>query len=237
MAMELKINTQPDDESCGPTCLHAVYRYYGLDIPIEDVIQTIDRSPSGGTFSICIAKHALQHGFKATVYINSLVLFDPSWFINGEADNKLLIDKLEAQSKAKHLPYITSATTAIVEFLKLGGKICAQPLSKKLLKSFFDKNIPVITGLSSTNLYWSIRETFTEDGRSVYDDIRGTPCGHFVVLCGYDSQKKHVIVADPYSGNSMYHSSYYNVNIDSLINAILLGVITFDGNLTVIEPR
>jgi hypothetical protein len=237
MGIELKIETQPDDESCGPTCLHAIYRHYGYDIPITEVIQTIDRSPSGGTFSISIGKHALQHGFQATVYINSLVLFDPSWFVNGEADSNLLIEKLEAQSNVKHDPYITNATVAIIEFLNLGGKICSHPLSEELLRTFFDKNIPVISGLSSTNLYWSQRGIFTEEGKSVFDDIRGTPCGHFVVLCGFDSDNNHVIVADPYTGNPMHHNSYYKVNINRLINAILLGVITFDGNLTVIEPK
>lgn len=235
--MDIKIETQPNDESCGATCLHAVYRYYGYDIPLNNVIETIDRSPSGGTFCISIGKHALQHGFMSTIYINSLVIFDPSWFTNGEADKKLLIDKLEAQMRAKNDPYINKATIAIIEYLELGGKICAYPLSVRFLKKFFDKNIPVISGLSATNLYWSPREAFTDEGKSVYDDIRGTPCGHFVILCGYDSQRRRIVVADPYSGNPMQHSSYYKVDINRLINAILLGVITFDGNLTVIEPK
>lgn len=235
--MDIQIETQPDDESCGPTCLHAVYRYYGYNIPLNDVIKTIERSPSGGTFCISIGKHALQHGFQSTIYINSLVIFDPSWFTNGEADNKLLIDKLTAQMKAKNDPYITNATYAIVDYLKLGGKICTYPLSRNLLQKFFSKNVPVISGLSATNLYWVTREAFTDEGKSVYDDIRGTPCGHFVILCGYDSKKRRVVVADPFGGNPAFHGNYYKVNINRLINAILLGVITFDGNLTVIEPK
>lgn len=235
--MELKIETQPDDESCGPTCLHAIYRHYGYNIPIEEVIETIDRSPSGGTFCICIGKHALQHGFKSTIYINSPVIFDPSWFVNGEAENQFLIDKLKAQNTAKVNPYINAATAPIVEYLELGGKICSYPISAELLKQFFDNNIPVISGLCSTVLYGSIREFFTEDGKSIYDDVRGSPCGHFVVLIGYDTKKEHVIIADPYTKNPLHQSSYYKVNIHQLINAILLGVITFDGNLTVIEPK
>lgn len=234
--MNITIETQPDDESCGPTCLHAVYKYYGFDMPLKEVIQTIDRSPSGGTFCISIGKHALQRGFKSTIYINSLVIFDPSWFINGETDNDFLISKLKAQMNFKKDPYITKATLAIIEYLELGGKICAKPLSVRLLKRFFSKNVPIISGLSATNLYWNTREAFTPDGKSIFDDIRGTPCGHFVILCGYDSKRRRVVIADPFSGNSAFHSSYYKVNINRLINAILLGVITFDGNLTVIEP-
>lgn len=236
--MKLVIETQPDDESCGPTCLYSVYRYYGYDIPLQEVIKTIDRSPSGGTFCVSIGKHALLHGFKASIYINSLVIFDPSWFSNGEADNQFLIEKLKAQAKAKsHDAYIANATPALIEYLELGGRISAgHPLSVSLLHKFFAKDIPIIAGLSSTNLYWSTREIFVNN-ESVYDDVAGTPCGHFVVICGYDKSKKHVIVADPYGKNPAFSGNYYKVNINSLINAILLGVITFDGNLTVIEPK
>ena len=28
---DLEVSAQPDDSTCGPTCLHGVYRYYGLD--------------------------------------------------------------------------------------------------------------------------------------------------------------------------------------------------------------
>lgn len=234
--MEFIINTQPDDESCGPTCLHSIYQYYGLDIPLQEVIQTIDRSPSGGTFSISIGKHALEHGFQATIYIYSLVIFDPSWFTNGKAENKFLIAKLEEQMRAKNDSYITSATYAIIDYLNLGGQIRSKPLSAKLLTKYFMKNTPIITGLSATHLYWSKREYF-ENGKSIYDDIRGTPCGHFVILCGYDDEHKHVIVADPHAENPLFHNNYYKVDINRLINAILLGVVTFDGQLLIIERK
>jgi len=235
--MDLQIHTQPDDESCGPTCLHAIYNYYGLDMPLEEIVQYIDRSLSGGTLSPMLGKHALQQGFKATMYIYNLDLFDPSWFHNGRVNNKLLIDKLEAQMAYKNNPHITTATIAYSEYLKLGGEVRVQPLDVLLLKKYFLKNIPILTGLSATNLYWSTREYFTPDGKSIYDDIRGVPCGHFVVLCGYDAKKRHVIVADPHAENPYFRNNYYNVNINRLINSIMLGVLTYDGNLLIIEPK
>jgi hypothetical protein len=234
--MDFQISTQPDDESCGPTCLHSIYQHYGLNIPLNEVIQTIDRSPSGGTFCISIGKHALEHGFQSTIYIYSLIIFDLSWFTNGEVENDFLISKLEAQMHYKKDPYITSATHAIIDYLNLGGKIRVHPLSPKLLKKYFDQNIPIITGLSATHLYWSKREYFI-NGKSIYDDIRGTPCGHFVILCGYDDEKKHLIVADPHGENPISHNNYYKVDMDQLVNAILLGTVTYDGQLVIIEPK
>ncbi|MEZ6193794.1 MAG: hypothetical protein R3C45_21330 [Phycisphaerales bacterium] len=37
IALELQILRQPDNSTCGPTSLHAVYKYYG-DIELKQVI-------------------------------------------------------------------------------------------------------------------------------------------------------------------------------------------------------
>ncbi|CAM2821290.1 C39 family peptidase [Legionella worsleiensis] len=235
--IELIIQTQPDDESCGPTCLHAVYQYYGLEFDLNELIRTIDRSISGGTLSAMLGKHALHQGFNANIYVYNLDVFDPSWFHNGVVNNKFLMDKLEVQMAYKDNPYITQVSQAYIEYLNLGGKVSAHPLNTNLLKKYFVQNIPIITGLSATNLYWSARELFTPEGKSVYDDVRGTPCGHFVVLCGYDVKKRHVVVADPHAENPLFHNNYYKVNITRLMNSIMLGVMTYDGNLLIIEPK
>jgi ABC-type bacteriocin/lantibiotic exporter with double-glycine peptidase domain len=46
--LRLDILPQPDDTTCGPTCLHAVYRYWGDEIPLAQVIGACPRGgPSG----------------------------------------------------------------------------------------------------------------------------------------------------------------------------------------------
>ena len=39
--LSLDILPQPDDTTCGPTCLHAVYRFWGDDLPIERIIREV----------------------------------------------------------------------------------------------------------------------------------------------------------------------------------------------------
>ncbi len=237
--INLSIHSQPDDETCGPTCLHAIYQYYGLNISLNEVIATIERSASGGTLAPLLGKHALVRGFKTTIFINDLAIFDPSWFREkqGLANNGELMAKLAAQMKYKKEEGIIQSSVAYQEYLQLGGKVCSRILSSHLLKDYFKKDIPILTGLSATYLYGSAREHFSPDGVSVYDDIRGTPCGHFVVLCGYDDKKKHVVVADPHRENPLSHDNYYKVSIIRLVNAIMLGVLTYDGNLLIIQPQ
>lgn len=233
--IEIDMHTQPNDETCGPTSLHAIYRYYGKEIALQDVIQTVERSLSGGTLASMLGKHALSLGFKATIYISNVAIFDPTWFEHGEADASRLIDKLKQQMEHKPEAPMIQACNAYTQFLDMGGVVRFQTVSVPLFKHYFNLRVPILTGLSATYLYRCSREYFTEEGISVYDDVRGSPCGHFVVLCGYDENHR-LVVADPHRSNPLSHDNYYKVSSHRLINAIMLGVLTFDANLLIIQP-
>lgn len=237
--INLTIQNQPNDETCGPTCLHAIYQHFGLNHTLEKVIKGVERSLSGGTLAPFLAMHAMKNEFKTTIYINNVDIFDPTWFNStlGTAKSNL-IDKLEIQMQHnKHSAGLNQLSLAYQAYLKEGGIIKFKTLNSQLLKYYFDKKIPILTGLSATYLYRCARERFTPEGKSFYDDIHGTPCGHFVVLCGYDDLNRRVVVADPARENPLSHDNYYKVSSNRLINAIMLGVLTYDANLLIIEPK
>jgi hypothetical protein len=71
----------------------------------------------------------------------------------------------------------------------------------------------------------------------VYDDVRGDSTGHFVVLAGYNKADRSVLIADPLLPNPLASRPYYPVNIYRLICAIILGVLTYDGNLLIISEK
>lgn len=235
--LRFKINSQPNDETCGPTCLHAIYRFYHFDISHEEVIRGVQRSHSGGTLIAYLGKHALLHGFKATCYVNNMKLFDPTWFKKGRAPREALLVKLRMQDKYKQAKDFKQASESTQEFLELGGDICFKTIDIPLLKEHFDKRIPILTGLNSTYLYRTSRECFTSEGESFFDDIQGEPCGHFVVLFGYDAKRNSVAVADPYLEEQFAENNYYKVSRARVLNAIMLGVLTYDSALLIIEPK
>lgn len=235
--IDLAINTQPDDETCGPTCLHAIYHYYGSHHALEDIINSIERSLSGGTLTPMLGKHAVINGFDTTLYVNNVELFDPTWFHQGASDSAHLIAKLTEQMKYKKNKRMLQASMAYIEYLQLGGTMRFETVNGALLKSYFKQNIPILTALSATYLYRSARERYTADGTGYYDDVQGTPCGHFVVLCGYDESNRQIVVADPHRENPISHNNYYKVSSYRLINAIMLGVLTYDAHLLIIKPK
>lgn len=228
-SVNIQMLPQPDGTSCGPTCLHAIYAFYGDNIPLKKVISEVKSLDEGGTLAVFLGCHALKRGYRAHIYTFNLELFDPTWFRTEDID---LADRLRRQAEYKTHPKLRFATQGYLEFLDLGGGILFQDLSREMLKKHLYKAIPVITGLSSTYLYNTTREYGPD---CTEDDVRGEPQGHFVVMCGYDRREKRVLVADPYHPNPLSTDRIYHVGVNRLIHSILLGIVTYDANILVIE--
>lgn len=225
--LELAILPQPSDTTCGPTCLHAVYDYYGDERPLDEVIAEVQVVETGGTLAVLLACHALRSGYRATIYSYNLQVFDPSWFREGVD----LRAKLRERLASTEDPRIRVAATAYSQFLELGGEVRFEILTPSLLRQYLEEGKPILTGLSATYLYESPRER-----ADLPDDVAGDPVGHFVVLAADDAETGEVLVADPLHDNPRYGSPYYRVDVHRLIGAILLGILTYDANLLVIEP-
>ncbi len=227
----LEILPQPNDTTCGPTCLHALYRYYGDPTELGQVIHEVVPLKHRGTLAVLLALHALRRGYRATIHTFNLHVFDPSWFEDGAGD---LAANLRAQARAKPDLKLRFATDAYLEFLELGGTICFNELTASLLRRPLDAGQPVLTGLSATYLYGSPREVGVRKIR--YDPIRGEPAGHFVVLTGYERRTRQVVVADPLLEKPRFKGHYYRAPMQRVLGAILLGVLTYDANFLVLEP-
>jgi hypothetical protein len=228
LKLDLSTLPQPDDTTCGPTCLHAVYGYWGIDIPLGELIAQVPSLPEGGTLAGMLACHALKRGLQATIYTYNLRLFDPTWFEPGVD----LAAKLRAQAAAKPDVKLQHATATYLRFLSLGGQVRFAELNADLIHEHLRRQRPILTGLSATYLYGCARER--EDD---HDDIRGEPAGHFVILRGFDTENATVDVVDPLADNPLTDDHHYEVGVDRLIGAILLGVLSWDAVLLVLEPK
>jgi len=229
--LPVPIERQPDYTPCGPTSLHAVYRYFGDPIDLDTVIAETPKLPTGGTLLVHLALHALRRGYQADSWVCNVRHFDPTWFLEPTD----LIAKLKARMAAKGLaddPRYGPALEAAEEFVRLGGKTHWSDLSPELIAKTIGRGVPLLTGTNGTYLYQCARET--EAGP---DDVRGEAFGHFVILCGYRTGDDMVSIADPLLDNPAYGRKYYRVNVHRLIGAIFLGVGTDDGNVLAIRPK
>lgn len=230
LRLPVQVLQQPNETTCGPTCLHAMYRYWGEETSLETVIARTRQLDSGGTFAVFLGCDALRQGFDAVICTYNLMVFDPTWFRPGVD----IAERLLRQREYKHDARLAHATEGYLEFLRLGGRLHFTDLTPRLLRGLLRRGLPVLTGLSSTFLYRAAREYGPQD---TPDDIRGTPAGHFVVLAGYDRPAHTVLVADPYGPNPYAPSREYWLRMERVIDAVLLGIVTHDANLLVIHPR
>jgi hypothetical protein len=228
--LPVKMLPQPDETTCGPTCLHAVYSYWGEDVSLSEVIARTHKLEHGGTFAIFLACDALRQGYQATIYTYNLTVFDPTWFVPGVDIAERLQRQRDVKKNDAKLQHVTEG---YLEFLRLGGRLRLTDLSRPLIRGLLRRNLPIITGLSSTYLYRAVREYGPNDAP---DDIRGLPSGHFVVIAGYDRKKRNVLVVDPYGLHPYGPTHEYWINIDRVLGAVLLGIVTHDANLLVIYP-
>ena len=233
LRLRLDMLPQPDETTCGPTCLQAVYGYYRDPIALPALIDEVPVLEGGGTLAVYLACHALRRGYNASIFTFNLQVFDPTWFAEEGAPD--LSERLTAQAQAKpHKKRLQVATEAYLEFLRLGGQIYFEDLTTSLIRRHLERGVPILAGLSATYLYRSARE---KGSRMDYDDVHGEPAGHFVVLCGYDRNTRSVLVADPQAPNPMAPTHQYPVNIDRLVCSILLGSLTYDDNLLLLTPK
>jgi hypothetical protein len=229
--LKVPIKQQPDETTCGPTCLHSIYQFYENPIKLKTVIDEVHQFEDGGTIGALLAIDALKRGYAATIYSYNLKIFDPTWF--GQTSN-VLIEKLKLQLKYKRSKKFHLASEAYIQFLEMGGKLKFEDLRSAIIRRYLKRDQPIIAGLSATYLYKSAREYGPELD---YDDVRGEPSGHFVVLHGYDKETREVYIADPIKTNPMGNGTFYKMKIDRVINAILLGIVTYDANLIIITPK
>lgn len=248
-SLQLFIQAQPTETSCGATCLAAVYDYWDAPLRLSVLIEEIGQLKEGGTLAAVLGSDALRRGFNAELISYDLQLFDPTWFDTDGAmwSSDALDRKLDEHRQAKlqrsdiDQARLHTATAAYREFLRLGGRVSMRQLDEHLITGILSDQVPILCGLSATYLYRESRERVLKasggEYRSLPDDLAGDPQGHFVVLHGYDSIQRTVMISDPLHPNPLAPSHRYTAPLSRVASAIMLGAMTFDANLLIIVPE
>lgn len=229
--LPVRIERQPDYTTCGPTALHAIYRYYDDSIDLKTVIRETPKLPGGGTLGVHLAVHALSRGYQVDTWLCSVRHMDPTWFQQPTDIRAKLKARVAAKNQGND-PRYGPALRAVEQYVELGGQFVWGDLTPDLIGRRLAQGTPLLTGTNGTYLYQCARETDAGP-----DDVRGEAFGHFVVLCGYRSADQSVAIADPLLDNPAHGTKYYRASVYRLLGAIFLGVGSDDGNLLLIRPK
>lgn len=233
LELTIPLLRQTDDVSCGPTCLHQVLRFFGSDVSSAELSTLIQRNADGGTQAVFLALAAQRIGFPCTLYPYDLRVFDPTWFALPRAE---LVDKLKRREAVVRRRKLAASVRGYRQFLEGGGRIRFEELSRQLVVRILKRGHPVLCGLSATHLYRQIRERPADNWE---DDIAGEPVGHFVVVSGFRDSGRSLLVSDPWPHAPFPGGGPYSVPSQRLLNAVLLGDVTYDAVLLEIagNPR
>ena len=180
---------QPNETTCGPTCLHAIYDYYEDAVPLEQVIAETPMIDNGGTYAPFLGCHALKRGYTATMYTWDLMMFDPSWFAAGAPP---MVDRLTQQAELKSDPRVQRRIARVSRIRRTRRRRSVSAISpRRSCAASCAAACRCSRDFSSTYLYRMRREFGPNDKP---DDLRGEPAGHFVVLSGYHRQDRLVRV-------------------------------------------
>ncbi len=230
LRLDVQVAKQLDDESCGITCLQAIYGYYKFHPDLEALKEEIEHLQTGGTLSVNLARHALKEGFSAEIYTYNIKIFDPTW---KQLLPKELMVKLRMRQRKQRSKKHKKVMGFYLDFLRRGGILRFDDLDENLMDKLFTNRKPIICGLSATYLYQSMRET----PNNVDNDIIGQPVGHFVVVSGWDRVQRKVTIHDPLRKNPFSETGTYMLPFTKFSNAVMLGILTYDENLLVISKK
>jgi len=236
VARELNVHRflQPDDVTCGPTCLRKVYDFYGMRVDMDEIVGALERNEDGGTLAVFLGMSARRRGLNARIYSYDLQIFDPTWAALAPRE---LLERMRARDAYLKDEKRKRAAAAYVRFLEMNGELSFDELTPALLRSIIDRGHPVLAGLSATYLYGFSRERWDPvTKRLVDDDIAGDPTGHFVVISGYDHWGRRLTILDPSEHVPESHNGRVQVESTRLINAIMLGDATYDAVLLELWP-
>jgi len=217
---------QPDECSCGLSCLKMVLACHGRSFFHDDLNELTPPNPDIGLYDSHLGLAAIQLGFAATIYTYNYRIFHPIW---NRLSRKDLMGKLATRQMCAMTPQQALAAELYIEFLRAGGELLFYPLSRELILAHFNRDLPLIAALDMSFLY---------DCMAFYDEFSEHRATHFVVLHGYNPEDNTFFISDPwYSIPLPNKNGQYYIDADRVINAIFLGQERNDSAIIVIQKK
>jgi len=222
---------------CMQTATTQLLSFFDPSIHVEDVIKNvpvyIENGEKIGTSPGHLAAYLAQQGYKTTVYVFDVELFDPSW--NGESSNKIIELLKQRQDGIPSNSWLARYHHVLIDgwelFVDSGGVFMQPSLSIKLLRDLV-KDHPFLMMVNSTYLNHASKQQYNKETDKFEDDsINGRSLTHGVTCAGYKDGSFLIVDPDPPEGQDQHRW----IKEDHLITSIMAAQTESDNLLVVID--
>lgn len=222
------IKQKVTSNTCGPSCLEAIYRHYGKDRGLEGILEDLHITKEESTYGPQLARHLNNNGFKTCICSSDPNVVSPEWR-NASVDS--IIEDLKGWiiyhfDKKVDKIWIKKALFLLF-YLQEGGNLQVNDVTR----SFLDKSLQegnIILACVAESWIWKKRKISKV---AKYDNIKGKVHGHFVVV--YEQEDEKYLISDPYPTNIQDKEGLYKVDKDTLITSIL----TWSSEILIIKDK
>ncbi len=224
---------------CMQTSATQLLSFFDPTIKVDDVINEVpvyvENGEKIGTSPGHLATYFVQKGYKTTVYIFDVELFDLSWEMTSGSE---IIELLK--QRQKYIPansWLAKYHHILVDgwelFVKAGGSFAQPPLTAQLIKDLLIKS-PILVMVNSTYLNHQSKQQYDKKKDKFEDDaIKGRSLTHGVTCTGYKDGRFLIVDPDPPEGREQHRW----IQSDHLIASIMAAQTESDNLLMVIEQE
>ncbi len=199
--------------ACGPVSTYNIHKYFGTKITLPEILKDLGVTLKSLTFPSQLANHLRRQSYIVEVLTSCSYVVSPQWM--GKPSSSI-IDQLTKWCGYNKKSTWLKGATLLLEYMKDGGKVTVLNLTTKVLDDYLDQGYVILACLEESWL-WGKRKIAD---KNIFDDVKGNPRGHFVVL--YDKNDHDYRVSDPYPTGLPGREGTYTVSKDTVLTSILL---------------
>lgn len=193
--MKIKLNVksfkQESQEGCGAAALRSILDFFGKNMSEEEITKAaggIQKDEDHyGILAIHMAAMLHKMGYKVHSYTYDMGLFKPEWAHAGREDLIKNLEPLKEDLTKNNKKTSESIVDSILYLLKSKQDIKIKIPDKEDIILFLKKGLPVLI---------SVKAMLLEEDSKINPDV-----GHYIVVNGYDEDKRTFSFADPFYGN------------------------------------
>jgi hypothetical protein len=222
---------------CMQTATTQLLSFFDPKVKVENVIKEVpvyvENGEKIGTSPGHLAAYLAQQGYKTTVYIFDVELFDPSW--DGKPGDEIIKLLKERGDAVPTNSWLAKYKHVLIDgwklFVKSGGTFKQPSLSIKLLHDLL-VNHPFLLMVNSTYLNHTSKQKYDlATDKFIKDAIIGRSLTHAVTCAGYKDGTFLIVDPDPPKGEEQHRW----IKSDHLIASVMAAQTESDNLLMVID--